>query len=256
MSAWRLVACALLSLSFAGTPAHADSLPPSPTTVTTTNAAAELLARVLAQRPRSDLELHGRLWNAREEATPVTVRARHAEGETRTVYRTEQVELLVIRPQHGMARLFLRGVGELRGAARWTTFPGTSIACADFALDFLQWDVEPTVGQERVRGRDCHRIELIAPTPDEPYRRARVWIDREYLAVLRAELMDADDRVARRMAVTSFRRVEDVWIPRQIEIAHIPRGQALPSQERSRLEILGGNFQANLPAEWFDETRF
>lgn len=221
------------------------------------NPAAELVARVLAQRPRTDLELRGRLWNAREEATPLTVHAQYREEETRIVYRTDRVELLVVQPLRGASRLFLRGSGELRGAARWATFPGTSIAFADLAMDFLQWPVEPNVRQERVRSRECYRVETVAPPGhEEPARRARIWIDREYLAVLRAELVDADDRVMRRLAVTSFRRVDDVWIPRQIEMAHIPRGQALPAQERSRIEILSGNFNAKLPTEMFDETGF
>ncbi|MDW8343529.1 MAG: outer membrane lipoprotein-sorting protein [Verrucomicrobiae bacterium] len=253
----RLAVCVLMMLGPAGNLAEADMLADPVAERPEINPAEELLKRVWSQRPRKDLELRGRLWNAREEDTAITVLAQYRDDETRTVYRTERVELLVIQPLSRPARLYLRGSGELRGAARWATFPGTSIAFADLAMEFLGWAAEPKIGQERVRGRDCYRVETVAAAGhDEPHRRARIWIDREYLAVLRVELIDANDRVARRLAVTSFRRVDDVWIPRQIEIAHIPRGQALPAQERSRMEFLSGNFDATLPAQLFDESQY
>ena len=60
----------------------------------------------------------------------------------------------------------------------------------------------------------------------------------------------------RRFAITSFKRLGDVWIPRGLEAAFVPPGQSLPAQEKSRLEIYEGDYEALLPAEWFSTDRF
>jgi hypothetical protein len=56
--------------------------------------------------------------------------------------------------------------------------------------------------------------------------------------------------------ITSFKRVGDLWIPRGIDCSFVPPSQSLPSAEKSRLEIYTGNYDAKLPAEAFDPSRF
>ncbi len=214
----------------------------------------ELLARVVANRPAADLRLQARLWTTRDRATPLEVLIQNRPAETRTIYRVAATELLVVQPLGGGPRFFLKGAGELRGEARLASLGGSSIVYYDLGLGFLHWPVVSKLTAEKYRGRHCYRVETA--TTEEPFKRAQLTIDRDYGALLRAELINHDDNVARRLAVTSFRKVGDVWIPRGIEIARVPPGQSLPSQEKSRIEIHDGDFAATLPPEWFDEARF
>ncbi len=214
----------------------------------------ELLARVVANRPAGDLKLQARLWTTRDRAVPLEVLIQNRPTETRTLYRVAATELLVVQPLAGATRFFQKGAGELRGDARLASFGDSAIVYYDLGLGFLHWPVVSKLTTEKYRGRECYRLETAAA--DEPFARARLWIDREYGALLRAELVDRDENVARRLAVTSFRRVGEVWIPRGIEIARVPPGQSLPAQEKSRIEIYDGAFDLQLPAEWFDEARF
>ena len=40
-------------------------------------------------------------------------------------------------------------------------------------------------------------------------------------------------------------------MPRGLEAATLPPGQSLPNQEKSRLEVFDGNYDMQLPLQWF-----
>ncbi len=84
----------------------------------------------------------------------------------------------------------------------------------------------------------------------------KIWIDKEYYALLRAEAYDKNENLVRRFAVTSFKKIGDFWIPRGLEAASLPPGQSLPNQEKSRLEVYEGNYETQLPSEWFTAEEF
>jgi hypothetical protein len=73
---------------------------------------------------------------------------------------------------------------------------------------------------------------------------------------LRAEAYDENENLVRRFAITSFKRIGEVWVPHGIEIAFVPPGQALPSEEKSRLEVYEGSYDTQLPATWFSPASF
>jgi hypothetical protein len=216
--------------------------------------AVAILDRVLAHRPTKDLALKARLFLTRERFVPVEILIQHRTADTRTLYRGAQTELLVVQPLTAEPRYYLKGAGELTGARRLEKLLGSQFVFYDLGLPFLHWPGPKLVGEERTRGRDCFRIECQAA--GQPYARVKLWIDKEYGALLSAEAFNADDRLVRRFSVTSFKRVGEVWIPRGLESGFVLPGQALPAEDRSRLEISEGNYDAQLPAELFDPARF
>lgn len=213
-----------------------------------------ILERVLASRPTKSFSLKARLFVGRAEPVPVEILVQNGAAETRTIYRGGQTEVLVIQPVHGAPRYYLRGVGELTGGQRMEKLLGSQFSYYDLGLPFLHWPNAKFLGEERVRAHDCFAIEGVAE--GEPYARVKMWIDKEYFALLRAEAFDANGDLIRRFAITSFKRIGDVWIPRGLEAAFVPPGQSLPSEEKSRLEVYEGNYDAALPAERFASDRF
>jgi len=221
--------------------------------VTNFNAAA-VLQRTVAQRAPKDLALKARLFIGRGEPVEVAMLVRNLPDETRSIYRTGTTELLVVQAVKGDARWFLKREGELVGAQRAAKFAGSQFTYYDLGAPFLQWPALKAAGLDRYRGRNCYVVEFTAE--GQPYRRAKAWIDQEFYGMVRAELYDQNDGLVRRMSITSFKRVGEVWIPRGIDMNFIPANQALPAAEKSRLEIYDGDYDAQLPAEWFDETKF
>jgi hypothetical protein len=213
-----------------------------------------ILERVLANRPTKDFSLKARLFVGRDDPVPVDILIKNTAEETRTIYRSGQTEALVVQPVHGEPHFYLRGRGELTGAQRSEKFLGSHFTFYDLGLAFLHWPAAKFLGEERVRGRDCYAIESVAS--GEPYARVKLWIDKEYFALLRSEAFDANGTLLRRFAITSFKRIGNIWIPRGLEAAYVPPGQSLPSQEKSRLEIYEGNYNATLTAAEFSTDRF
>ena len=193
-----------------------------------------------------DFSLKARLFVARGEAVPVTILVRNTQTETRTIYRSGTNEVLIVQPANGVPRY------SLHGAKATDRFLGSEFTYYDLGLPFLHWPEAKVTGDDRVRGRDCHVVEVKAT--GQPYTRAKLWIDSEYPALLRVEAYD-DNNPVKRIAITSFKRIGGIWIPRGIECATVPAHQALPAEEKSRLEIYDGNYDAKLPAEWFIEPR-
>jgi hypothetical protein len=215
---------------------------------------AAIMASLQANRARKDFSLKARLFVTRDQVVPVDLLVRNAPDEARTIYRAGKTELLVVQPDHGAPRYYLKGTGELTGPARAGKFLGSHFSYYDLGLPFLHWPDVKAQGADRVLGRDCYILETKAS--GEPYARVKLWIDKVYSALLRAEAFDQDDRLVRRFAITSFKKIGDIWIPRGIEIGFVPKAQALPSVEKSRFEVSDGSYETQLPAEWFSSGSF
>lgn len=214
-----------------------------------------ILQRLWANRAPHDLALQARLFVERDRFVPIEVRIKNLPDETRTIYRSEKTELLVVQSPRRPARFYLAGRGELATPQQqMEKLLGSWISYYDLGLPFLSWPNLKYLGEDRMRGQDCHLLEVKSDTA--PYRRVKLWIHNEYFALLKAEAFDADENPVKRITVTSFKRIGNVWIPRGMDFSFIPPGQSLPSSERSRLEIYEGNYDARLPLSEFDPTRF
>ena len=238
---------ALLWLSLAAGTLQADS-------GNLTNDARAILHRVVVNRPTQDFVLKARLFPAREKSIPLEILVKNSAEDTRTIYRTSGFALLVIQPVQAEPRFFLGGTNELTGLRRMGKLLGSHFTYYDLGTPFLHWPNEKFLGEELMRGRQCFLLETA--TTNAPYARVKMWIDEEFFALLRAEAFDDGGALIKRFAIGSFKRIGDVWIPRGVEVADVPPGQALPAQEKSRLEIYDGNYDTKLPVEWFLPERF
>ena len=213
-----------------------------------------VIQRMLAHRAQQDFSLQARLDVNRDQSTNLTMLVHNTPTETRTIFRAGTTDLLIVQPVSGGPRWFLRGTGELTGAALLKKWLGSEFTYYDLGMPFLHWPDAKLIGESRARGQDCLILEMTAT--NQPYGRVKLWVEKRYNALLRAEAFDPNEALVRRLAITSFRRLGELWIPRGIEMAFIPPHQALPAEEKSRLEIFAGDYNAKLPSEWFAEDKF
>ena len=216
--------------------------------------ATNVIQRMLAHRAQQDFSLQARLDITRDQSTNLTMLVHNTPTETRTIFRAGTTELLIVQPVTGAPRWFLRGAGELTGARLMGKWLGSEFTFYDLGMPFLRWPDAKLTGEARARGQDCLLLELTAT--NQPYGRVKLWVDQKYFALLRAEVFDPSEALVRRLAITSFKRLGEVWVPRGIEMSFIPPHQALPAEETSRLEIYTGDYAAKLPVEWFAEDKF
>ena len=216
--------------------------------------AGDVIQQMLAHRAQQDFSLQARLDVNRDLSTNLLMLVHNTPTETRTLFRAGTTQLLIVQPVTGAPRWYLHGAGELTGARLQEKWLGSEFTYYDLGMPFLRWPDAKLIGSARTRGLDCLVLELTAT--NQPYGRVKLWVDQKYLALLRVEAFDPNDGLVRRIAITSFKRLGDLWIPRGIEMAFIPPHQALPAEEKSRLEIVTGDYAAQLPSEWFAPDQF
>ncbi len=114
----------------------------------------------------------------------------------------------------------------------------TDFSWADLTLAFLWWPEARLVGTDRLRGRTCHLVDAYAPdardgasTGTAPYARVRAWVDQEMYMLLQAEAQDAQGHPLRTLWVRSFRKTNDRWMIKDLEI------QSYPLVHRTRLHV-------------------
>lgn len=131
---------------------------------------------------------------------------------------------------------------------------GTDLSWMDLSLAFLRWPGPITRGEEEVKGRACFVIDI--PAPGGAFAGCsgvRVWIDPRINILLRAESYGLEDQKLRRMEVKSFRKINDRWFIKDIEVQSYPsRHKTLlrvrDVQDRARKEYLVGNEGGPEPA--------
>ena len=97
---------------------------------------------------------------------------------------------------------------------------GTDLTWLDMSFSFLWWRGARIQGHEDVLNRRC--VVLDVPSPDNSSQYTRLWIDEELFMLLRAEMRGHDDEVERRMWIRSFRKIDERWFIRDMEIDKAP----------------------------------
>jgi len=117
----------------------------------------------------------------------------------------------------------------------------TDLSWIDLTLSFLWWPDGSPVGSGEIRGRPCHVVELTNPSasgtgelrddPVAPYARVRLWIDKKMHMLLQAEALDAESKPIRRLWVKSFKKINDRWMLKDMEV------EGVPAAHRTKLTI-------------------
>jgi hypothetical protein len=155
---------------------------------------------------------------------------------------------MTVRRAAGGAPGFVYAIGDPPAPAKtpglFDSVQGTDVSWTDLSLSFLWWRNGSVVATNDVRGRRCYVVEAPAPpsaaretAPGEtaPYRSVRLWIDAEIRMLLQAEGLNASGRTVRRLWVKSFRKVNDTWMIKDLEV------QEANSGRRTKLVVLEVN---------------
>jgi hypothetical protein len=133
--------------------------------------------------------------------------------------------LTVTRPADGRGNFAYARGNPLRARPApdlYAPIRTTDIGWIDLSLSYLWWPRAVAVGVDEVKGRPCHVIDVSrdrsAPAAPGAYARVRLWIDAEFLMMLRAEGFDGDGKTVRRMWVKSFKKIDERWMIKDMEV--------------------------------------
>jgi hypothetical protein len=169
-----------------------------------------------------------------------------------------ELEQLTVLRAPGREPAFVYAAGSpLRNASLPNLFDpvqDTDISWADLTLSFLWWKPEATVTRDETRGRSCY-VVAVAPPPRsetggghqaaagdaaarEPYTRVMLWIDEKVPMVLQADGYGADGRHVRRLRVDSFKKIDERWMIKDMEV------MGFPERHRTRLTVRDVNAES------------
>lgn len=103
-----------------------------------------------------------------------------------------------------------------------SSIPGMDISWMDLSLSFLWWPEAVTKGREEVKGRLCWVVDLAAPDAFAGCSGVRLWIDPKISIMLKAESYDSSDKPIRRLEVKSFKKINERWVIKDIELTSLP----------------------------------
>jgi len=69
------------------------------------------------------------------------------------------------------------------------------------------------IGSERVDDRDCWVVALVASAENVAYHSRKMWVDKERMIPLRAELFARSGKLLKKMELKDVRRVQGRWFP-------------------------------------------
>lgn len=211
----------------------------------------QLLEGVRAQLPHDPVTITGELTVRKRKGTVTAtlgfemflnlgIDPATARYTIRDAFGTELEQLTVTR-QTGQEPRFEYTVGSQLSASNlpslFKPIQNTDIGWMDLTLSFLWWPEGALIRTEERRSRPCFVVKLLCPASygrrevDGQYSKVLLWIDEKLYIVLQAEAYDSDEKLVRRLWVKSFKKINDRWMIKDMEV------ESFPSTHRTRLRV-------------------
>ena len=108
----------------------------------------------------------------------------------------------------------------------------TDVTWIDLSLSFLWWRGGQTVGAEKIKGRFCYVVDLPIPEGSAMgLAGVRLWIDPQAHVMMRAAAMDMAGQMMRRLEVKSLKKIDEIWMVKDLEI------RSYPSRHKTMLRV-------------------
>ncbi len=215
----------VICLAFAVTSTLADP-PPS---------AKDILASVRMMESRQQIDLQGQL-----RQNDVVIPFRLVQNGPLIRYSfTNPDEVLQLRLGENSSRLDLVSGGDTEkfpASKLNQRIRGTSVTYEDLAFKFLYWPTARVLGEEKVRTRNCWKLQLRAPSRESQYSNVLLWVDKASGALMRMEGYDWNAQLTKRFEVVSAQKIEGRWFLKQMRVEEFQPGTS-HVQARTYLEI-------------------
>ena len=128
-------------------------------------------------------------------------------------------------------------------------FAGLVYTPFDLQMPFIYWDNYIYEGYDRTKGRSVYTYVFYPPdslkkeNPD--FGIVRLSLDVKFKVPVKIEIMDSDGIPAKTFKIISFKKVENEWIPKSIDLFDER------SRDKTRFTVVAAAFNLNLPGKYF-----
>ena len=92
---------------------------------------------------------------------------------------------------------------------------GTGITWADLSFSVLWWKNAQLVDEAKKINRECYVVDV--PVPGSA-NTMRLWIEKKMGMLLEAQTLDADKKEIRRLRIKSIKKMDGMWMAKDLEI--------------------------------------
>ena len=197
--------------------------------------AKDILASVRMMESRQQIDLQGQL-----RQNDVVIPFRLVQNGPLIRYSfSNPDETLQLRLGENSSRLDVvsdAGTEKFAGSKLNERIRDTSVTYEDLAFKFLYWPAARVLGEEKVRTRNCWKLQLRAPSRESQYSNVLLWVDKASGALMRMEGYDWNAQLAKRFEVVSAQKIEERWFLKQMRIEEFKPGTS-HVEARTYLEI-------------------
>lgn len=196
----------------------------------------ELAAKLRDSAPTEASEINGVLEittpAGQIRTVPITSRITVTSTNWHVVYQTTgsnlvPAETLTILHSPGRSNSYHLSSGTNASSPALTRpLAGSDFWLLDLGLEFFHWPHQRALRAEMSRSRPCRVLESTTPNPvPGGYSRILSWIDNETGGVIQAEAYDSTNKLLKKFALGSFKKVEGQWQLRDMRIRNPQTGQ-------------------------------
>ena len=92
----------------------------------------------------------------------------------------------------------------------------TGLTWADLSFSVLWWPGSQLIDEEKKINRECYVVDV--PVPDS-VNSMRLWIEKKMGMLLEAKTLNAQKKEIRRMRIKSIKKMDGMWVAKDLEIA-------------------------------------
>ena len=98
---------------------------------------------------------------------------------------------------------------------------GTGLTWADLSFSVLWWPNSTLIDEEKKINRECYVVDVPVPGSDQTMR---LWIEKKMGMLLEAQTLDARKKELRRMKIKSIKKMDGMWVAKDLEIRNKATG--------------------------------
>jgi outer membrane lipoprotein-sorting protein len=120
----------------------------------------------------------------------------------------------------------LKRVRRIAARERSRSFMGTDFTYDDLGDRKPSEDRHTLLGEEKVDGRPCYKIEAVPRDPGYVYSRRVAWIDKENFLILKGEFYDKQGKLLKRFHATEIEVIDGIPTPKRLEMVNVQTGHS------------------------------
>ena len=135
----------------------------------------------------------------------------------------------------------LKKIRRIAGESKNEYFMGTDFTYDDMGGRNIDDDVHNLLGEEKLDGAECYKIESVPKDKNEMYNKKIAWVIPEKWITAKVEYYDKSDELMKVLTMSDIREVDGIWTPFVLYMDNLSKSH----QTKIKIEEVRFNIEMN-----------